>query len=518
MKRSRYKQSGQSLVIALGLFALAGVSLFMVLNSHRAVDEKINLVNAADASAFSGAQLAARQLNFMALTNRAMIANEVAVGHEMAYQVEVDLVANIMAGGFTGILGEIFNGTIDVLGGDTMVNFANNISRVASGAYMLGVNSANSRYGAMQESEYRALAGVGKASLLNVVMENVASKYVQAPTSTGTSIVVNDPATLSQFAAGADAAVAAAARTARVNPFCAMVMFAKPSAKKAGVYERYQDNPANDKDFESMALYSQCQRYYETGAEPTAEGSLSAEVEDGGVFLDMINSSAKAASSADWVVNRDQDYRILGVRIQRRGESEAVWDAETNQINWKTSSPDTIQTSGLLAALLFGFRAEAEGNAKAYADYAQRNLGSPAIALLRTAGLCDSDDNSSAPSCEDLDKEYTGTKQFAIVNPMMGSSQPVTAFLTQRGNCNDDLGVDNRGNAVSGWHDDQPRFKSAPFCDPGKQIYAYANARVYFERPACESATGCALGYSSEKVVSEKPNLFNPFWQARLGN
>jgi hypothetical protein len=518
MMRSRFKQSGQSLVVALGLFALAGVTLFMVLNSHRAVDEKINLVNAADAAAFSGAQLAARQLNFMALTNRTMIANEVAVGHEMAYQVEVDLVANILSGGFTGILGEIFNGAIDVVGGDTVVNFVNNISRVASGTYMLAVNSANARYGAMQESEYRALAGVGKASLLNVVMENVASKYVQGPTLTGTSIVVNDPATLSQFESGVDATVAAAARSARVNPFCAMVMFAKPSAKKPGVYERYQDNPANDKDFESMALYSQCQRYYQTGAEPTAEGSLSAEVEDGGVFLDMINASAKAASSADWVLNRNDDYRILGVNIQRRGESQAVWDASTNQINWKTSSADTIQTSGLLAALLFGFKAEAEGDAKAYAEYARNNLGSPAIQLLKSVGLCDSDDNSAAPSCDDLNKEYTGTRQYAIVNPMMGSSQPVTAFLTQRGNCNDDLGIDSRGNTVSGWHTDQPRFKSAPFCDPGKQIYAYANARVYFERPACESKSGCTMGYSSEKVVSEKPNLFNPFWQARLGN
>jgi hypothetical protein len=398
------------------------------------------------------------------------------------------------------------------------VGLANNVSRIASGTYMLSVNSANSRWGALQESEYRALAGVGKASVVNVAMENVASKYVQGPTVTGTSIVVNDPGTLRQFESGADATVAAAARSARVNPFCAMVMFAKPSAKKPGVYERYVDNPANDKDYESMALYSQCQRYYQTGAEPTAEGSLSAEVEDGGVFLDMINASAKAASSGDWVLNRDQNYRILGVSVQRRGQSEAVWDASTNQINWKTTSADTIQTSGLLAALLFGFKAEAEGDAKAYAEYARSNFGAPAVAMLRSAGLCDDDVNSSTPSCDDINKEYTGTKQFAIVNPMMGSSQPVTAFVTQRGNCNDDLGIDNRGNAISGWHTDQPRFKSAPFCDPAKQIYAYASARVYFERPACESGSACTLGFSSEKVVSEKPNLFNPFWQARLGN
>ena len=79
---SKFKssQSGQSLVLAMGLFLVASVTAFLVFNSGRAVNEKINLVSAADAAAYSGAQIAARQLNFMAYTNRAMMANEVSVG------------------------------------------------------------------------------------------------------------------------------------------------------------------------------------------------------------------------------------------------------------------------------------------------------------------------------------------------------------------------------------------------------------------------------------------------------
>jgi hypothetical protein len=47
--------------------------------------EKSRLVNAADGAAYSGAVWAARNMNFMAYTNRAMIANHVAVGHYVSY-------------------------------------------------------------------------------------------------------------------------------------------------------------------------------------------------------------------------------------------------------------------------------------------------------------------------------------------------------------------------------------------------------------------------------------------------
>ena len=74
------KNSGQALIAGMALLAIAGIMFFFIFNSGRAVNEKINLVNAADAAAYSGAQIAARQLNFMAYTNRVMIANEVAIG------------------------------------------------------------------------------------------------------------------------------------------------------------------------------------------------------------------------------------------------------------------------------------------------------------------------------------------------------------------------------------------------------------------------------------------------------
>ena len=81
----RQRQHGQ--VLAYGLAALLIVAAVMVLlyNAGQSSSEKTRTVNAADAAAYSGGIWVARQLNFMAYTNRAMIANHVAVGHFVSY-------------------------------------------------------------------------------------------------------------------------------------------------------------------------------------------------------------------------------------------------------------------------------------------------------------------------------------------------------------------------------------------------------------------------------------------------
>lgn len=78
-------QRGQ--VLGYGLAALLIMAAVMVLlyNTGQSNSEKTRTVNAADAAAYSGGIWVARQLNFMAYTNRVMIANHVAVGHFISY-------------------------------------------------------------------------------------------------------------------------------------------------------------------------------------------------------------------------------------------------------------------------------------------------------------------------------------------------------------------------------------------------------------------------------------------------
>lgn len=68
--------------------------IFLLYNAGQASAEKTRVVNAADAAAYSGGLWVARHLNFMAYTNRAMIANHIAVGHLVSYVSWMRYVAN----------------------------------------------------------------------------------------------------------------------------------------------------------------------------------------------------------------------------------------------------------------------------------------------------------------------------------------------------------------------------------------------------------------------------------------
>jgi hypothetical protein len=83
-RRAR-RQRGQIAPIALFGFLIASAMLVVMYNAGHKITEKSHLTNAADAAAYSGAVWTARHLNFMAYTNRAMVANHVGVGHFVSY-------------------------------------------------------------------------------------------------------------------------------------------------------------------------------------------------------------------------------------------------------------------------------------------------------------------------------------------------------------------------------------------------------------------------------------------------
>lgn len=78
-------QRGQIAPVALFGILIASAVLVMMFNTGQKVTEKSLVANAADAAAYSGAVWTARHLNFMAYTNRAMVANHAAVGHFVSY-------------------------------------------------------------------------------------------------------------------------------------------------------------------------------------------------------------------------------------------------------------------------------------------------------------------------------------------------------------------------------------------------------------------------------------------------
>ncbi len=79
------RQRGQAMVLVVVFIVVVLTGFLVLFNTGQLTRQKMEIQNAADAAAYSAALLYARQLNFMAYTNRAMIANEAAIGQFSAF-------------------------------------------------------------------------------------------------------------------------------------------------------------------------------------------------------------------------------------------------------------------------------------------------------------------------------------------------------------------------------------------------------------------------------------------------
>lgn len=73
------RMRGQALILAVVFLAVLCVGVLMLFSSGQSLNRKTQVVNAADAAAYSVAVQQARVLNFAAYTHRARVANEVAI-------------------------------------------------------------------------------------------------------------------------------------------------------------------------------------------------------------------------------------------------------------------------------------------------------------------------------------------------------------------------------------------------------------------------------------------------------
>ncbi|MBL1141268.1 MAG: hypothetical protein HND53_04470 [Proteobacteria bacterium] len=74
------QQTGQSIIFVVLFLGVVVLSLVFLYKAGKVTSEKMQVQNAADAAAYSVSITEARDLNFMSYTNRAMVANEVAIG------------------------------------------------------------------------------------------------------------------------------------------------------------------------------------------------------------------------------------------------------------------------------------------------------------------------------------------------------------------------------------------------------------------------------------------------------
>ncbi len=81
--RTKKTNVGQALPLMLVLLFAVSATVFYMFNTGQVVQEKMRLTNTADAVAYSAGVYEARVLNYDAYTNRAIIANEIAIGHAL---------------------------------------------------------------------------------------------------------------------------------------------------------------------------------------------------------------------------------------------------------------------------------------------------------------------------------------------------------------------------------------------------------------------------------------------------
>jgi hypothetical protein len=91
------RQAGQALVFGLFIVFVGSIALFFLFNTGQVSAEKQRVTNTADAAAYSAALWRARVLNYHAYSNRAMIANEVAVAQTLTLVSEVQHFKNFTA-------------------------------------------------------------------------------------------------------------------------------------------------------------------------------------------------------------------------------------------------------------------------------------------------------------------------------------------------------------------------------------------------------------------------------------
>ena len=98
-----HRQRGQVLPLATLLLLAVAATLFYMFNGGQLVQEKLRLTNTADAVAYSAGVFEARMLNYDAYTNRAIIANQIAIGQAASWALPSTWLFALLSGSLRGL-------------------------------------------------------------------------------------------------------------------------------------------------------------------------------------------------------------------------------------------------------------------------------------------------------------------------------------------------------------------------------------------------------------------------------
>lgn len=167
----RQRQKGQALILAVVCLLVLCLGLFVVFDTGQAVTKKEQLVNAADAAAYSVGIEQARALNTAAYLNRAEVANQVAIAQIVSLQSYGNY-TDSMAGRLSKAL-ELISIPLDFVGiGEVLTAAAETLQSMQEGlaaglavtdkvgtGVVTGLNALNMAYSSAQTVVFAAFAG-----------------------------------------------------------------------------------------------------------------------------------------------------------------------------------------------------------------------------------------------------------------------------------------------------------------------------------------------------------------------
>ncbi|EPJ47033.1 MAG: hypothetical protein OFPII_16060 [Osedax symbiont Rs1] len=180
---ARPRQSGQAIVLVLLLTVIGVIGAISLLSTGILSSEKMQLQNAADATAYSVSVLEARDLNYGAYINRAMVANEVAIGqmvslHSWMIMLEsepknLNLLASLLSA--IPIIGSGIASGIRFISKvkKTTSNAAKRVVKPMAKLFTKGLHSINQVYGSSQQLMHLATLTFSYAAITQVPKNNV---------------------------------------------------------------------------------------------------------------------------------------------------------------------------------------------------------------------------------------------------------------------------------------------------------------------------------------------------------
>ncbi len=496
-------QHGQSSVLVVAMVGIVLVSFVFLFRSGQITSAKMEMQNGADAAAYGAVVLEARSLNFAAYTNRAMVANEVAIGQMVGMLSWADelesvdgylqvYVAALGALDWIPGVGEVTIAISEVLEdiGADFLSFGEDIKSVlddVAGPAIKGLSLVNETYSSSQQIYHLATVALQTTTILKSIEDNIPGSPM------GRDLVTD--------------LVAPGDTGAHLSNLGLIAFAGHLPSYFNGFTHRYKPDTNSGK---------------KAGENRKGMGRMAATVR---MSRDPFSSSVNHGRG--WDFGFKFGVKILEFRLEAisRGGSELrfknkqyIWSAMDTAVgegSIKISIPLIYHKKFAIDLPLASGSSQAKGAGSGLnlgdMPYALGHYGKP-VAYAGAAGKGHRIpwDIGAAEIGEKsvADNPYKGLQPYRdVVQSTKKKTQSLIPFTAPYFF----IGLVRKMDDIRG---DAPRFGNELNLKPGTQhnheMAVISRAEVYFSRPS-------TLSYFKRLDKNlEKPNSFSPFWQARL--